>query len=391
MFDVRYYEGGNGEAAAVMQPFRAEDIIAGWTSLRGTMITRRAPEFTRGEWAYLISFLEPTNLRRPFEVSFGRAVSPTRPARLYRPRGPVAVWLPNNVSLLGPLTLILLSLAGSPISVKTGSRSSDLSEAWISYAMQHLTAGSLRDFLAESVRIEHFSRTDQRNSAMAATAKVRIIFGGDAAAAAIHVLPHPSDSIGISFTDRQSRAWIESGSWSDSSIQALTDVFGVYGQTGCTSPRKVIVVNGSASEANSLCSLALDLWNRNVRNTPEMHVASQNILAWQIARATGWQATLAAFQTAVFAVGDKGVPETKGNWTLPFVSLSAAEAAEELPENIQTVGYIVRDPKGEEWTRIVGKSRIKRFVPVSRMHHFEPVWDGRAFWRDLFEEVEMRT
>ena len=35
-------------------------------------------------------------------------------------------------------------------------------------------------------------------------------------------------------------------------------------------------------------------------------------------------------------------------------------------------------------------TKAKRFVPVSSMHHFGHVWDGYAFWRQLFEEVEVR-
>ena len=32
-------------------------------------------------------------------------------------------------------------------------------------------------------------------------------------------------------------------------------------------------------------------------------------------------------------------------------------------------------------------TRAKRVVPIARMHHFGPVWDGRGFWREAFEEV----
>jgi hypothetical protein len=390
MSDVRYYEDGTSRKAAVVLPWPAEHAIDQWASLRTIMVSRRAPEFTRSEWAYLISFLDPDNLRMPFEISFGRETSPGRPARILRGRGIVALWLPNNVSLLGPLTLVLLSLAGAPVIGKTGSRSGDLSGAWMAYALEHLPAGSLREFLTEKFEIESFSRTDSRNAEMASSAAVRIVFGTDLAADSIHALPHPSDSIGISFTDRQSRAWLESGAWKDPDIQTLTRIFGVYGQAGCTSPRKVIVVNGSRGEAEELCARALDLWNRNVRNTPEMHVASRNVLAWQLARANGWQATRAALNSAVFASGE-GLPDAPGDWTLPFTSLSVEETVAELPENIQTVGHVLRQPESESWTRIIAASRVKRFVPLGRMHHFEPVWDGRNFWRDLFEEVELRA
>src|ERR1022692_4494115 len=97
---------------AVFLPFPLHDLIAGWSGLRAPMIRERSPAFTRDEWAYLLEFLDPGNLLRPFGVAFGDEVEREGGAvrHLARLRGQVAVWLPGNVSLLGPLTLILLSL-----------------------------------------------------------------------------------------------------------------------------------------------------------------------------------------------------------------------------------------------------------------------------------------
>src|SRR5271154_6202311 len=105
---------------AVALPFGVESWIDEWSGLRSAMIRSRPDGFTRDEWAYLITFLDPAWLTRVFESHFGKP-SPETDAEvvaLMRPRGQVAVWLPNNVSLLGPLTLILASLSGNPIWMK---------------------------------------------------------------------------------------------------------------------------------------------------------------------------------------------------------------------------------------------------------------------------------
>ncbi len=56
---------------AVRLPFTLADVVEDWAGLRTVMARRMPDAFTRDEWAYLISFLDPTNLRRPFEESFG--------------------------------------------------------------------------------------------------------------------------------------------------------------------------------------------------------------------------------------------------------------------------------------------------------------------------------
>ena len=54
-----------------------------------------------------------------------------------RPRGAVGLWLPNNVSLLGPLMLIVVSLSGNPLCMKAGSRSEDLTGVFLEFARNH--------------------------------------------------------------------------------------------------------------------------------------------------------------------------------------------------------------------------------------------------------------
>ena len=71
----------------------------------------------------------------PFRETFGGQADAAGPPcdRLARPRGPVSIWLPSNVSLLGPLTLVLLSLTGNPLRMKVSLRGNDLTEAFLDF------------------------------------------------------------------------------------------------------------------------------------------------------------------------------------------------------------------------------------------------------------------
>src|ERR1044071_5041689 len=99
----------------------SEALIAAWTRVQRAMIRTRPEAFTRDEWAYLIAFVDAERLRGGFD--FGPGVLP-------RPRGRVALWPPNNVSLLRQLTLILPTLTGNRVRVKAGSRAAEPASAF---------------------------------------------------------------------------------------------------------------------------------------------------------------------------------------------------------------------------------------------------------------------
>jgi len=135
-------------AVVVALPFHLDEFISDWAGLRTPMRKSVPDDFSRDEWAYLMNFLSPEQLQRPFCEAFGSPATTERTIiSLARPRGTVGVWFPNNVSLLGPLILILLSLTGNRLLLKGGSRSNDLAGAFLNFALQHLENGTLRDFL----------------------------------------------------------------------------------------------------------------------------------------------------------------------------------------------------------------------------------------------------
>ena len=369
---------------AVALPYRLTDRLAQWGALRKEMVRGVPPAFTRDEWAYLLAFLDPQHLREVFSDSFGNE-GEMQLRSLWRPRGPIAIWLPNNVSLLGPLVVILASFSAQPIRVKVGTRSDELCTAFARYALEHLPEGELRTYLGGCLDVRAFDRHDPLNPEMAASAAVRIAFGSDEGVAAVHALPHPVDSIGISFGNRRSEAWVEQSSLDDGAVDTLLKVFAIYGQAGCTSPRRVVLIEGSSSDAERLRERLIQRWSLAIKRKPAMHTASLNIMNCQLNRACGWDAELAPDHGAVFGVGPVGHGEMKGLMSLGITWATAEEAARGLPPNIQTIGFIAQDP-GNLLAR-VATTQAKRFVPVGQMHHFGPVWDGSNFFTQMFEQL----
>lgn len=374
-------------------PFPLEGVLRDWDGLRKQMI-REVPEaFTRDEWAYLISYLERSQLLRVFTQTFGRPAVEPPPDGCYalaRPRGLVAIWLPNNVSLLGPLTLILMSLTGNPLWLKGGSQSDDLTGVFLEFARHHVPVGVLKTHLETRVRHEVFERGDPRQAQMAAASDLRIVFGSDAAAATLHALPHPLESQGFSFVDRRSEAWLEAGAVDDDTVAQLLRVFAIYGQAGCTSPRRVVLLDADLAEAERFRDRLVEAWPRVIRNAPLPHVASANIMARQWAAALGWNARLTERQSAVMAVAARGIPAFETAMGLMIVPATCAEAESDLPANIQTIGHAFTNPRDAKWVQLVARTRIRRLVPLNAMHNFGPVWDGQPFWRQAFEVVGLQ-
>jgi hypothetical protein len=356
-------------------------------------MARNLPDgFSRDEWAYLISFLDSSSLIRPFEMSFGSSLTSIsgKVDVLMRPRGPVAIWLPNNVSLLGPLTLIMMSLTGNPILIKGGSQSEDLAGIFLEFVRTHLPDGYLKDFLTEQVTYDVFERDDPKNIQMAKRAEIRIVFGTKAAAESIHAFPHPPESIGFSFIDRWSEAWIEKDAATDEVLSNLLKVFAVYGQAGCTSPRRVVLLDASLKETIALRDRLQAMWPAIIKRRPAMHVASNNTMARQWASALGWNAVVANQNAAVLAAGDPSLENFEAPMAMLITHGSIEEAMDNLPANIQTLGYAFNDAEDKSWLGIMAQIKAKRLVPIWQMHYFGPVWDGMAFWRQGFEEIEIK-
>lgn len=388
MSELQFFALGGRRVAAAL-PWSPAVVVEQWQGLRRAML-RAVPEpFTRDEWAYLVSFLAREQLLAVVQQHLGQPAEAGAVQLLARPRSPVGVWLPNNVSMLGPLTFVLLSLTGAEVVLKLGSGGDDLAGAFVDYARSQLGPGPLRDHLHERVLLLRIDRGDPGHAALAARAQARIVFGSNAAGEAIHGLPHPAESVGISFLDHQSEAWVEPEALDEPALRALIAVFSVFGQAGCTSPARVVLLGGDRAAALAVRQQLLTLWPQVVRRDVPEHAASRNVRDAQLLRALGWDATCAPRQAAVLAVGEPHRPTGPTAMALQLTWGSVQEAVATLPGNIQTIGHAVRDPADPRWYDVLAGTAALRWVPLGRMHHFGPVWDGQEFWRQLFTWVEV--
>ena len=354
-----------------------EESLPGWRALRSVMARRIAEGFTRDEWAYLLAFLDEEHLRQP--------IASLRAPWHYRPRGAIAVWLPGNVSLLGPLTLILLSLSGSELWLKAASGDAGLTERFLDFARSALPEGALRSYLCERVQVERLDRAHARHAEIAARAAVRVVFGSDAAARAIHALPHPLHSVGFSFSDKRSEAWARFELLDDAALRTLAAVFAIYGQAGCTSPRRLLLLDGTREQALEIRARLAALWPLAPVHAA---LASENAMAQQWGAALGWDALRLAQGRAVLAVGEPALPLPDATLFLGIVAAPLKDAIASLPPNIQTVGHVLEP--GFDAAALLARTAVKRFVPLACMHHFGAIWDGEDLFRGLFEQLEVQ-
>jgi len=386
---IHYYIN-EGIGYALYMPFNIDKLIDDWISLQRKMVHNIPDDFTRDEWAYLISFLGKSNLTKPISISFGIPVSESGKfvSILAKPRGIVSLWLPNNVSLLGPLMLILLSLSGNKILMKGGSRSKNLTGIFLEYATDNLPAGQLKNHLSSNIKLDFFEHSDDRNVSMASTAHNRIFFGSTEAGNQIDHFDHPLNSQGFYFIDRRSEAWVDYKTVNDDLIDTIIKVFTVYGQAGCTSPKKIVLIDGNQKTAITFRDRLLSRWSNIESLYPSQHVASENIMANQLFSAYGWDVKNTDSNKAVIPLGkDLTIPDTLTSLPITWGTLNYA--IDQLPENIQTIGHAIAENDYNYYLGCIVSAPIKRFVPLSQMHHFGPLWDGFNYWKNLFEEIEI--
>ncbi|MCH2109940.1 MAG: acyl-CoA reductase [Polyangiaceae bacterium] len=376
-----------GTVTGVKLPFDLDAMVQAWSSLRTAMIREIPDGFTRDEWAYLISFMSSESLNGVYESTFGkRLVGEQAITETLTIRDNVALWLPNNVSLLGPLVMILVSITGSALHVKIGSRSENLCEVLSQWALTNTAEGPLKSWLENKLVLMRIGRGDPRLKRLSQWANIKMAFGSDSGCRAIADLPSRPDAINFSFSDKQSRIWCLKEELTDDVIQMIIKVFSIYGRAGCTSPQCLTILDGTEADCLELAERLTEYWPKTIRKDVEMHIASDNVLSLQLARAKQWNAWLVARNKAVISVGPADAELPSGHLHLPISGASLDEATAALPDNIQTIGFVMSEARQKEVAEHLEGTQVKRFVPVEQMHHFGPVWDGMEFWKALFCE-----
>ncbi len=380
------------QRARVLLPHDPAERIGAWQAVQAAMVRSRPDAFDRAEWAYLMSFLDAHALAAVFDETFGPPVPEGQtPFLLRRPRGDIGLWLPNNVSLLGPLLVVLLSLVGAKLRIKGGSRGDDLCGAWLDWLRAHAPDGPLCEWLERQVDFAVFPSADPRSGAMSAASSVRIAFGSDEALQAIEALPHPLGSVFIPFGHRVSEAWISPARiGEDTVVDDLIRVFAIYGQAGCTSPSRVVVLDGTEADARRLRDRVVERWAAVLPVPPPPHIASRSLMEFQLALAAGRDPAFAPSRAAVCSVsatGEGSAPPGQGE--LPIYAETVTDALIRLPPKTQTLGLAVGDAYRDALRPYLVSAACKRVVPLAAMHHFGAVWDGFAFWDACFETISL--
>jgi hypothetical protein len=389
--NLTYYKTSYGINSLCL-PFDLDAMLSGWARVQSIMPKEMPSIFTRDEWAYLIMFLNARNLRSLFTRSFGdicRFPENGKVASLFRPKGRIALWLPNNVTLLGPILVAMLSLTGNMVRIKVASHSQNLVENFFDFVITKGKPDRFKDILKANFTIECFDKNSPMNSVMAKDSDVRIIFGTDESAESINSLPHPLESFAFNFVDRQSEAWLEKDAISMEKLETIVKVFAIYGQAGCTSPRRLVMLDSGIKDAMEIRDGLVSIWPKIIKKDVPAHMASNSVMISQWAAALGYDAKLTERNGAVLTVGPKNMPVFDGLMSLQIVTSTINEARTNLPSNIQTVGYVLKEPINVKWLEIVSGTKIKRFVPLEHMHNFGPVWDCHNFWKQTFEEVDV--
>ncbi len=378
----------DGRVLSIEPSADIDAIIRDWDSLRSHMVRDLPDEFTRDEWAYLIGFVSERELTSIYQDTFGsRSEGITSGGEVIEPRGNVALWAPNNVSLLAPLTMILVSITGNDLRVKGGSSSKNLITPLVDWIVQKNPSGPLTKWLQNCLSVEVFDRSSPLNEELSMWADVRMVFGSDAACRGVNSLPTSASTSTYLFSDRVSHCWADVGALDRTRLDGLLKVFRIYGSRGCTSPRSLTLIGADSLERDEMASRILNQWQATMRSDVEMHVASQNVLSAQICRIEGWDVDIAARNSAVLARGPNSLGAPSGDFTMGMTTATLEEAVANLPGNIQTIGHIAGEGELEMWRRVCRDAGVLRFVPVEEMHHFGPVWDGMDYWRGMFTEV----
>ncbi|MBA2962920.1 MULTISPECIES: acyl-CoA reductase [Ramlibacter] len=388
MFDELLWFEHADTCSAVRNISDPRHLIEGWQQLRSRMVRKREPSFTRDEWAYLLQFLAPERLQGVWDHAFGtRSDAPRAPGWLLVPPREVALWLPNNVSLLGCLTMVLVSLTGARLRIKAGSHSSNLCTPFASWASGTLPDGPLRTWLHDALLVQAFGRDDPANVVMSSTADARLFFGSDTGARAVENLPHAVDSRWFAFGTRVSEAWFTPAATRDAeTVARLARVFAVYGQAGCTSPKRVVVIDGTPEDVQALHRLLAEAVATSRWPEPPQAQASEVVLGEQWARSWGLEAHRLPGQRALLVLSPAAAPQVFAHRALQLQWGTLEQAVATAPGELQTIGWAGEPPAS--WVAAIGATRANRFVPLDRMHDFGPVWDGMAWWRGLFREVE---
>jgi hypothetical protein len=279
-------------------------------------------------------------------------------------------------------------MSGAEVRVKTGSRSVNLVEPFLRFIREKGEKSLLA--LLERIQIVQGDRESLAVKNLAKDSMLRVVFGSDEAASSIRTLSGPPTMQTIAFSHHRSEAWIDWECVTEDLVDNLIRVFAIYGQAGCTAPSRVILLDATADQAMSLSDRVCARWPEILRVVPDPQVSADSIMAEQVARARGWQAKRILQGRGVVGVGTHSLVPPAGALTLSIIPATLDTAISHLPVDIQTIGYAASSKMLAACLHELSARGVKRVVPLARMHDFEHVWDGFAFFSQAFELMTVK-
>lgn len=350
--------------------------------------------------------------RAPDAVALGYWLRPANLARLadrYPPpadgslRVPAGLAFhipPSNVDMMFAYSWAAGLLAGNRQLVRLSRRRGELADRLLAVIGQAL-AGSI---IAQGTAFIDYDRDDAVTAAISARCDLRVIWGGDAAVAAIRAIPLAPHAKETVFADRLSLAILSAAAVLDLDDKALADVAGrlfndvlTFDQMACSSPRRLVWLGpadvADAAERRLTAAMAAEIRRRDYR----------------IATATALEKYAAACRAAIRGPV-RAIERTRTDWVLvdlgdgpavppdtshPGAGLlyrcrvdAVAEIAPMIDRSVQTLTHFGIDRATlEALARTLAGKGIDRMVPLGQALAFDLVWDGY----DLIDEFTRRV
>ena len=347
-------------------------------------LARQADAVALGYW------LRPTNLAR-----LADRYPPLADGSLRVPAGLAFHIPPSNVDMMFAYSWAAGLIAGNRQIVRLSRRRGELADRLLA------VIGELAD--TRSAFIE-YDRDDAITAAISARCDLRVIWGGDAAVAAIRAVPLAPHAKETVFADRLSMTLLSAPTMLALDDAALTDLAGrlfndvlTFDQMACSSPRRLIWVGpaeaADAAEKRLTTAMAAEIRRRGYR----------------IATATALEKYAAACRAAIRGPV-RAIEMRRTDWVLvdlgdgpaspPDASHPGAgllyrcrvddvvAIAPMIDRSVQTLTHFGIDRATlENLARLLAGKGIDRMVPLGEALAFDLTWDGD----DLIDEFTRRV
>lgn len=208
---------------------------------------RRLPDLVA--FAYWMRKARVEELRRHLVGVLGKDLAASR--------GVVLHYAPSNVDTIFAYSWLLSVLAGNANVVRLSRRRDETAEVLLTALRAVLDEPALAPIRERTLAVS-FEHDPAVNAGLSLACDLRVIWGGDAAIAAIREAPLPPHATDLVFPDRFSLAVFEAATfvamdedaWSAFLGDFANDVF-VYGQMACSSPRHVAWVGAPETRAEA--------------------------------------------------------------------------------------------------------------------------------------------